>query len=157
MWGENRLVQIPNPAAGAIATITCPNAVTWELVSCKFTLTIDTTVATRYPYLTLDNAAGEFVFTAVAGYAATAPAMGTQVTVFSFVKGLSEWDAASTDYASGPMPTVHMFGGQKFAVRVDGIQAADTLTKIILGVVERPVDPAPREGEPYTTAAQPIY
>src|SRR6185312_8272033 len=105
MWGEPRVISIANPAVATAASIKCPGAVVWYLQAISFDFTVDTTTATRTPYVTVDNAAGTYAVVCVAGYAATAASMGTQTTRFSFAAGLAEWDAASTAYASGPLAT----------------------------------------------------
>lgn len=153
MWGEPHNILIPTPAVATAATYTVPGSVRWDLYSVKFDLTIDSTSATRYPFITVDNAAGLFVVACPAGYAATAPGSGTQLTHFTFSRGLSEWDAASTDYAAGPCPLIPMVGGQKLGIRVDGIQAADQLSNIVISVIQYDVMAEQRPDDPYDGSA----
>jgi hypothetical protein len=152
MWGEPRVISLPQPAVATVAKRKCPPAVVWYLQSVSFILTVDTTAGTRTPYVTVDNAAGDYVAACVGGYAATAAGSGTQATQYTFAVGLAEWDAAGTNYASGPLATLWIAENQEVAVRVDNIQAADQLSKVTLQVLQYPVSGAPRAGEPFLSA-----
>jgi hypothetical protein len=154
MWGEPQWIRMNNPAVATAATIVCPGQVVWHIDSISFDLVIDTTSGTRYPYVTVDNAAGLYTVACAAGYAATPPMSDTQTTRFTFAKGLGEWDASSTDYASGPMATIPVLGGQTIAARVDNIQANDLIENIVLLVRQYPVAPEPRENDPFDADGQ---
>jgi hypothetical protein len=133
------IILLPPPAVASDASITVPDSQMWRLIACSFTLTVNTTAGTRTPVLQVYNAAGKTILNAVSGYGMPAAASSTQATRFCYSYGLSGWNEAGLNYASGALGPIEMESGQKITVHIDNIQAADQLSDILLQVSQVPV------------------
>jgi hypothetical protein len=133
------VILIANPAVATDASITVPNSETWRLIACSFTLTVNTAAGNRTPVLQVDNGAGKTILNAVSGYAMPPAASTTQATRFCFSYGLSGWNEAGLNYASGGLGPLRLISGQKITVHIDNVQVADQLSDIVLQVEQEPV------------------
>jgi hypothetical protein len=133
------VILLPNPAVATDASITVPPSESWRLIACSFTLTVDTTSGSRTPVLQVDNGAGTTILNAVSGYAMPAAGSSTQATRFCYSYGLSGWNEAGLNYASGGLGPLEMVSGQKITVHVDNVKPADQLSAIVLQVSQVPV------------------
>jgi hypothetical protein len=134
------IISVNNPAATTDASITVPNSEYWRLIACSFSLTVNTTAGTRTPVLQVDNGAGVTILNAVSGYGMPAAASSTQLTRYCYSYGLSGWNEAGLNYASGGLGPLEMIPGQKITIHIDNMQTGDQLSAIELQVSQVPVD-----------------
>lgn len=137
MWydAEPSVIALANPGAGNDAVLPVPGSERQVLVSVAFVLTASGVAGTRTPILKVADGSGVVICAAVAGFSTGA---GTTVQ-YTYANGLTEWDANTATFASGPCPELPLGLGNTITVHVDGGDVGDTLTAIRFGVVQMPV------------------
>lgn len=132
---ERTVLAVGQPAAGAGVTVPVPQSEQQQLVAVTMRLVTSAVVANRTPVVTITGGDGVAVGIAVAGFALTAGSTAD----FAFVAGLKEWDSAGGSLASGPCPELPLVAGDSVVISVNGIDAADQLSRIRVAIVQTPI------------------
>lgn len=123
-----------NPAAGADWSQTVPAGEAWELVSLRFSLVTDATVATRVVKVTLDDGANVF---AVIRAASTHVASLTQN--YTYARGVTDIVLNSNEVLT-PLPSgLILPAGYRISSSVALLQAADDLSAPVFNYIRRTV------------------
>jgi len=122
--------------------------VSGRLAAVAFKVTTSATVATRYPVVRIEDGTATDIASTVSGYAATANTTATIV----MAEGLSEWDQANDQYASGPIARVPLVGGDRIVITLANGQSADTITNVRIVILQDAVPGMARQDDPYAQA-----
>lgn len=123
--GEPFVVTIPDPAAGAVASIAVPAGEMWRPRSVRCVLTPDATAITRFPAVSAKTAAGTEYAIALSSAALGAGA----ATLLGWALG-SPPSVGAGGWHSAGLFDVLMLQFHTFEVRALNLQAGDTITGI---------------------------
>lgn len=129
--------QIPQPAAGAELTFTCPGEVNLLVVSLAFSMTTDATVANRATSLVLD-VEGFTVFQSVAGVVLAASL--TQ-KIGAFAGATRNGSAGGNTLIGLPIPGLVMRPGWVLRTQTDNLAVGDQYTAAGFLMVEYETGP----------------
>jgi hypothetical protein len=126
-----------NPTAGNPFALTLDGRYISRLIAANFTVTTSAAVASRL--VTVDYADGNGNIAVSNGAAVSVLAGSAQVFSFNMARGTSEWNTGTAVFA--PLFDFMLEPGRILQINVGNIQAADTLTKIVLSFERFPTGP----------------
>lgn len=133
-----RVIVVADPAAGAEEILTAPGGVFWRVLSVRYTLTTDATVANRITTLISDDGTSSFWQNGVSG----GQTAGT-TQAYSTTTGANNFGAGAIIRPMGyPDGGVWLYPGWRLRTATENIQVADQYSGFVALVEEFHSGPA---------------